>query len=246
MAGLQSGRDTRETRAAWERNGATAHVKETLTMKRWIEQNRILFILNSSVFLCIAIVWILYALFGHRLIEAMYKRESIEFLNSIIEGQSIHPLAHYLQDADDIMWVISLLVIASSSVLTLVIKIRPSLLSAVESLFSVLEPVSSFLSRCTITALSRYTVTVLTTVFCLFSLSASAIVFFYPLEIETRESTTWLYVLALKQGINIYDHSQVAFVNMNHGPFDPLFKLLIATLFPSLESWQVTRFAVFA
>jgi hypothetical protein len=78
------------------------------------------------------------------------------------------------------------------------------------------------------------------------SLSASAIAFFYPLEIETRESTVWLHVLALKAGINIYDHSQVAFINMNHGPFDPLFKLSIATLFPFLESWQVTRFAVFA
>jgi hypothetical protein len=149
-----------QTRLLGSSNGATTDVKGTLIMKRWIEQSRILIILNS--------------------------------------------------------------------------------------LLAVLEPAPSFLSRSTITALSRYTVTVLTTIFCLFSISASAIVFFYPLEIETRESTAWLYVLALRQGINIYDHSQVAFVNMNHGPFDPLFKLLIATLFPSLESWQVTRFAVFA
>ena len=137
----------------------------TLIMKRWIEQNRILIVLNSVVLLCIAIAWILYALFGYRLIEAMYKGESIEFLNSIIEGQSIHPLSHYLQDADDIMWVISLLVIASSSVLTLLIK-------TLSSLLAVLEPAAPFLSR--------YTVTVLTPIFCLFSLSASAIVFFYP------------------------------------------------------------------
>jgi Dolichyl-phosphate-mannose-protein mannosyltransferase len=145
----------------------------TLIMKRWIEQNRILIVLNSAVLLCLAIAWILYTLFGHRLVEAMYKGESIEFLNSIIEGQSIHPLAHYLQDADDIMWVISLLIIASSSVLTLLIKTLPSLIA-------VLELAPSFRSRCTITVLSRYTVTVLTTIFCLFSLSTSAIVFFYP------------------------------------------------------------------
>src|SRR5919197_6763064 len=113
------------------------------------------------------------------------------------------------------------------------------------NVLAVLEPAAPFLARCTITALSRYTVTVLTTIFCLFSLSASAIVFFYPLEIETRESTVWLYVLALRQGINIYDHSRVAFVNMNHGPFDPLLKFWIASLFPFLESWQVARFAVF-
>src|SRR5919197_3120084 len=238
MASLQSGRDTPETRAASERNGATTHVRGTLIMKRCIEQNRILFILNSSVFLCIVIGWILYALFGHRLIEAMYKGESIGFLNSIIAGQSIHPLVHYLQDAENIMWVISLLAIVSSSVLTLLIKTLPSLVT-------VLEPAAPFLARCTITALSRYTVTVLTTIFCLFSLSASAIVFFYPLEVETRESTVWLYVLALRQGISIYDHSRVAFVNMNHGPFDPLFKLLITLLCPFLEPWHIVRFAVF-
>jgi 4-amino-4-deoxy-L-arabinose transferase-like glycosyltransferase len=132
-----------------ELNGATTQVSRTLPMKRWIEQNRILFILNSFAFLCIATAWILYALFGHRIIEAMYKGESIEFLNSIIEGQSIHPLPHYLQDANDIMWFITLVVVASSSVLTLLIKTLPSLLA-------ILGSAAPFLSRCTITVLSRY------------------------------------------------------------------------------------------
>jgi len=76
-------------------------------------------------------------------------------------------------------------------------------------------------------------------------LSASAVAFFYPLEIETRESTVWLHVLALRQGINLYDHTQVAFINTNHGPFDPIFKLAVVSLFPFLEAWQVTRFSVF-
>jgi len=82
-------------------------------------------------------------------------------------------------------------------------------------------------------------------VFLAASLLASAVAFFYPLEIETRESTVWLHVLALRHGVNLYDHTQVAFINTNHGPFDPLFKLLIVTLFPFLEAWQVTRFSVF-
>ena len=85
----------------------------------------------------------------------------------------------------------------------------------------------------------------LTAIFLTIGFLASGIAFFYPLEIETRESTVWLCVLASQQGINIYDHSRVAFVNMNHGPFDPLFKFAVATMFPFLESWQVTRFAVF-
>ena len=160
------------------------HATGTLIMKRWVQQNRILFILNSFALLCVAIAWILYDLFGHRLIEAMYKGEAVDFLNSIIEGQSIHPISHYLQDADDMMWAVSLLVIASSSVLTLLIKTFPSSLAPIESFLAFLGLASSFLSRCTITALSRYTVIVLTTIFCLFSLSAPAIVFFYPLEIE--------------------------------------------------------------
>lgn len=75
-----------------------------------------------------------------------------------------------------------------------------------------------------------------------FSLIAALIVFLYPLEIETRESAIWLHVLALKAGIGLYDHSQVTFVETHKGPLDPLIKFLIASVFPFLESWQVTRF----
>jgi hypothetical protein len=85
---------------------------------------------------------------------------------------------------------------------------------------------------------------ILAAVFLIVAISTSALAFFYPLEIETRESTVWLHVLALKHGVNIYDHAQVAFINQNHGPFDPLFKLSIATLFPFLEPWHVARFSV--
>ena len=92
---------------------------------------------------------------------------------------------------------------------------------------------------------TRTVLALLTAIFLLISFAASGLAFFYPLEIETRESTVWLCVLALRQGINIYDHSRVAFVNMNHGPFDPIFKFAVSTLLPFLESWQVTRFAVF-
>jgi len=91
---------------------------------------------------------------------------------------------------------------------------------------------------------SHRTWRVLTPVFVVLALSTSAIAFFFPLEIETRESTVWLHVLALREGVNIYDHAQVAFINQNHGPFDPLFKLAIATMFPFLDAWHVARFPV--
>jgi hypothetical protein len=75
-----------------------------------------------------------------------------------------------------------------------------------------------------------------------FSFLAALVVFLYPLEIETRESASWLHVLALKQGISLVDHSRVAFVEMQKGPMDPLLKVLIGSLFPFLESWHVIRF----
>src|ERR687898_745991 len=92
---------------------------------------------------------------------------------------------------------------------------------------------------------NKWVMVILTLIFASTALLAASAAFFYPLEIETRESTVWLAVLALRAGINIYDQSQVVFVNLNHGPFDPLFKSAIAMTFPFLESWQVTRLPVF-
>ena len=65
--------------------------------------------------------------------------------------------------------------------------------------------------------------------------------FFFPLEIEVREATMWLFVLAMSAGIDIYDSTRVAFVQMFFGPFDPLFKFGIHQLFPALPGWQVCR-----
>src|SRR5206468_9117931 len=78
---------------------------------------------------------------------------------------------------------------------------------------------------------SRLTIVVLTPFLVGVSLFSSAVAFFYPLEIETRESTVWLHVLAMKEGINIYDHGRVAFINIGHGPLDALFKLVVAWAF---------------
>ena len=50
--------------------------------------------------LSVACVWLLYALIGHSLIEAMYQGRSIGFLNRIIEGQEVHSLGYYLRVAD--------------------------------------------------------------------------------------------------------------------------------------------------
>jgi hypothetical protein len=57
----------------------------------------------------------------------------------------------------------------------------------------------------------------LTVLFVGCSLIAALTVFLYPLEIETRESASWLHILALKAGIGLYDHSQVTFVETHQG-----------------------------
>lgn len=70
--------------------------------------------------------------------------------------------------------------------------------------------------------------------------------FVFPLELELREGTSWLHVLAQRAEISIYDHRHVAFVNQNHGPLDPLLKHWLATLLPFLAPAMVTRFFVVA
>ncbi|HWA08783.1 MAG TPA: hypothetical protein VG838_04865 [Opitutaceae bacterium] len=66
----------------------------------------------------------------------------------------------------------------------------------------------------------------------------------FPLELEAREGTSWLHVLAIQAGVPIYDHARVAFMNMNHGPLDPLLKYILHLALPFLSPAMVTRFFV--
>ena len=68
--------------------------------------------------------------------------------------------------------------------------------------------------------------------------------FFFPLELEFKEGTSWLHVLTMQAGISIYDHQQVAYINMNHGPLNPVLKYLLAAVFPFLSPAMITRFFV--
>jgi hypothetical protein len=76
------------------------------------------------------------------------------------------------------------------------------------------------------------------------AMAAPVVAFFFPLENESREGATWLYVLAMRANVSPYDHSQHAFAGLGHGPMDPLLKTLLTYVIPSLESWQVIRFFV--
>jgi len=73
------------------------------------------------------------------------------------------------------------------------------------------------------------------------ALNIAWLAFTAPLEIEVRESAVWLDVLAKRAGVDIYDTSQVAFVNMNHGPLDAIVKAWISRILPFLPGHMVTR-----
>lgn len=68
--------------------------------------------------------------------------------------------------------------------------------------------------------------------------------FCFPLELEAREGTSWLHVLAMTAHVPIYDHARVAFMNMNHGPLDPVLKYGVHVALPFLPSEMVTRLFV--
>jgi len=59
-----------------------------------------------------------------------------------------------------------------------------------------------------------------------------------------QRGTSWLHVITMAAGVSLYDHHRVAFVNMNHGPMDPILKYAIHRLLPFLTPGMVTRFFV--
>jgi hypothetical protein len=63
----------------------------------------------------------------------------------------------------------------------------------------------------------------------------------YPLELEFREGTNWIHALALSKGINIFSTSNVAYINMNHGPIDSVLKSFVLRVAPHLDPRFVTR-----
>ena len=87
----------------------------------------------------------------------------------------------------------------------------------------------------------RLVVLVLSACIFAFSLRLAWLAFTSPLELEMREGSVWIQVLAKRAGIDIYDTARVAFVNMNHGPLDPILKAWISRCVPALPGHMVTR-----
>lgn len=66
----------------------------------------------------------------------------------------------------------------------------------------------------------------------------------FPLELELREGYSWLFVLVMKAGHNIYDHSAVAMLSQHYGPLEPVLKYWLSVIFPFASSQVITRFFV--
>ena len=74
-----------------------------------------------------------------------------------------------------------------------------------------------------------------------FSLRLAWLAFTSPLELEMREGSVWIHVLAKRAGVDLYDTARVAFVNMNHGPLDSILKTWISRCVPALPGHMVMR-----
>lgn len=75
----------------------------------------------------------------------------------------------------------------------------------------------------------------------LLALANAGFALVFPLELELREGTAWLHAIAARDGVDLYEHGRVAFVNMNHGPLDPILKHALAAVLPWLGPAAITR-----
>jgi predicted DCC family thiol-disulfide oxidoreductase YuxK len=69
-------------------------------LKSWSKENKLVLVTSLISFCCLTAGTLVYLIFGHQLIEAMYKGESVGFLNKLIErhriGRPWGTLDHYL------------------------------------------------------------------------------------------------------------------------------------------------------
>ena len=93
-------------------------------MNKWFKQNKILAIVTCTLLVGLAATWILYGVFGHRLIEVMYNNHSMEIVNRVMAGRDSTPLENYYKEADEFMWVSTFRLLIVFAVLILLIETR--------------------------------------------------------------------------------------------------------------------------
>ena len=88
---------------------------------------------------------------------------------------------------------------------------------------------------------SRVIVLLLSAVVFVFCAASGVARLHRPAGDRAPRGLVWLHVLAMRAGVDIYDPTQVAFVNMNHGPLDPLLKASLSSWVRALPGYMVTR-----
>jgi hypothetical protein len=93
-------------------------------MRESLRNNRALVISSVALLSGLAAAWFLYLLVGHRLLQAMYRNESLEILNRLINGRNFTELEAYYEKADTIMRVSTLVVLGVFVAVALVVRAR--------------------------------------------------------------------------------------------------------------------------
>jgi hypothetical protein len=110
-------------------------------MRDSLRNNRALVITSVALLSGLATAWLLYLLVGHRLLQAIYRNESLETLNHLIAGRDSTPLEAHYEKADTIMRVSTLVVVGIFVVITLLVRAR---LLAEAALFCLSSFVTTF------------------------------------------------------------------------------------------------------
>ncbi len=74
--------------------------QESITIQKWLKENKRPVIFTLVILLCSAIGWIVYAQFGHQYIESIYEGGSTGFLGGVIEDPGMYSLEEYYKHAD--------------------------------------------------------------------------------------------------------------------------------------------------
>jgi hypothetical protein len=119
-----------------------------------MSRHKILVISVSILVLCLVASWIVYGLFGYRLIESMYKGESIAILNNLMEGRMSTSLEKYYEEASRLMWIVSFRVVVSFIVIQILVYLGIFKKMIYFTLFFVLY---SFLLFCLLEAFPAFT-----------------------------------------------------------------------------------------
>lgn len=105
--------------------------------KEWYKKNKLILIIIAFLLLCMISGSIIYSLFAHRLIQAIYDGKSIGLLNTVIVSQAAHPVEYYYRIPDAIF--LSYLFLLSVSMLCVLVfprLMRSIILVRIYNLFS--------------------------------------------------------------------------------------------------------------